>query len=45
MEMFSCINYYYADIFYVGMSFVDFYEFIPAGKTVLRDIIMRPRVA
>jgi len=31
--------------FYIGMSFVDFYEFVPAGKTIPHDIIMRPGVA
>lgn len=31
--------------FYIGMSFVDFYESIPAGKTIPQDIIMRPGVA
>ncbi len=32
-------------LFYTGMSFVDFYKFIPAGKTILNDIIIRPGVA
>jgi hypothetical protein len=31
--------------FYIGMSFVDFYESIPAGKTIPHDIIVRPGVA
>ena len=31
--------------FYIGMSFVDFYEFVPAGKTIPHDIIVRPGVA
>ena len=31
--------------FYVGMSFVDFYESVSAGKTILQDIIVRPGVA
>ena len=31
--------------FHIGMSFVDFYEFIPAGRTILQDIIVRPGVA
>ena len=32
-------------LFYLGMSFVSFYEFIPAGKTIPRDIVARPGVA
>jgi len=31
--------------FYIGMSFVDFYESIPAGKTIPHDIMVRPGVA
>jgi hypothetical protein len=31
--------------FYVGMSFVDFYESIPAGRTIPHDIIVRPGIA
>ena len=31
--------------FYIGMSFVDFYESVPAGKTIPHDIIVRPGVA
>lgn len=31
--------------FYIGMSFVGFYEFVPAGKTILQDIMVRPGVA
>jgi len=31
--------------FYIGMSFVDFYEFVPAGKTISHDIVARPGVA
>ena len=30
---------------YVGASFVSFYESVPAGETILHDIIVRPRVA
>jgi len=32
-------------LFYIGMSFVDFYESVPAGKTIPHDIIARPGVA
>lgn len=32
-------------LFYIGMSFVGFYEFISSGKTILKDIIARPGVA
>ncbi len=32
-------------LFYIGMSFVGFYESVPAGKTILHDIIARPGVA
>ncbi len=32
-------------LFYIGMSFVDFYEFVPAGKTIPHDIMVRPGVA
>jgi len=32
-------------LFYLGMSFVSFYEAVPAGKTILRDIVTRPGVA
>ncbi len=28
-----------------GMSFVSFYESVPAGKTILHDIVLRPGVA
>ena len=31
--------------FYIGMSFVDFYESVPAGKTIPHDIVVRPGVA
>jgi len=31
--------------FYIGMSFVDFYESVPAGKTIPDDIMVRPGVA
>ena len=31
--------------FYIGMSFVDFYESIPAGRTIQHDIIVRPGIA
>ena len=31
--------------FYIGMSFVDFYESIPAGRTIPQDIILRPGIA
>ena len=31
--------------FYIGMSFVDFYESIPAGRTIAQDIIARPGIA
>jgi len=31
--------------FYIGMSFVDFYESVPAGETIPHDIIVRPGVA
>ena len=30
---------------YAGMSFVDFYESVPAGKTIPQDIVTRPGVA
>ena len=32
-------------LFYIGMSFVDFYKSVPAGKTIPRDIVARPGVA
>ena len=32
-------------LFYIGMSFVSFYESIPAGKTIPHDIVVRPGVA
>ena len=32
-------------LFYIGMSFVSFYESIPAGKTIQHDIVDRPGVA
>ncbi len=31
--------------FYIGMSFVGFYEAVPSGKTIPHDIIVRPGVA
>ena len=31
--------------FYIGMSFIGFYEFVPVGKTIPHDIIMRPGIA
>ena len=31
--------------FYIGVSFVSFYESVPAGKTILHDIMARPGVA
>jgi hypothetical protein len=31
--------------FYIGMSFVDFYSSIPAGRTIPHDIIARPGIA
>ena len=31
--------------FYIGMSFVSFYESVPAGKTIPHDIVGRPGVA
>jgi len=31
--------------FYIGMSFVDFYESVPAGNTIPHDIMIRPGVA
>ena len=30
---------------YIGMSFVDCYESVPAGKTIPHDIVARPGVA
>ncbi|MBD3253368.1 hypothetical protein GF386_06550 [Candidatus Pacearchaeota archaeon] len=32
-------------LFYIGMSFVNFYESVPAGKTIPHDIIVRPGIA
>ena len=32
-------------LFYIGMSFVSFYESIPAGRTIPQDIVTRPGVA
>jgi len=32
-------------LLYIGMSFVSFYESVPAGKTILQDIIVRPGIA
>ena len=32
-------------LFYIGMSFVSFYESIQAGKTIPHDIVTRPGVA
>jgi len=31
--------------FYIGISFVSFYESVPAGKTIPHDIVVRPGVA
>jgi len=31
--------------FYIGVSFVGFYESVPAGKTILHDIFARPGIA
>lgn len=31
--------------FYIGMSFVSFYESVSAGKTIPQDIVVRPGVA
>lgn len=31
--------------FYIGTSFVDFYESVPTGKTIPHDIVVRPGVA
>ena len=31
--------------FYIGMSSVDFYESVPAGKTIPHDIVARPGIA
>ena len=30
---------------YVGMSFISFYESVPAGKTIAHDIIARPGIS
>jgi len=32
-------------LFYIGVSFVGFYESVPAGETIPQDIIARPGVA
>ena len=32
-------------LFFIGMSFVSFYESVPAGKTIPHDIVARPGVA
>ncbi|RME54572.1 hypothetical protein D6777_03380 [Candidatus Woesearchaeota archaeon] len=32
-------------LLFSGMSFVSFYESIPAGKIIMQDIILRPLVA
>jgi len=32
-------------LFYIGMSFVGFYNFIPGGKTISQDIVNRSGVA
>lgn len=32
-------------LFFIGMSFVGFYESVPSGKTILYDIVVRPGVA
>lgn len=31
--------------FYIGFFSVRFYEFIPAGNTILEDLVTRPRVS
>jgi hypothetical protein len=31
--------------FYIGMSAVNFYESVPAGKTIPNDILVRPGIA
>lgn len=31
--------------FYIGFSFVNFYDTVPAGKTIPQDIVMRPGIA
>jgi len=31
--------------FYIGISFIVFYESVPAGKTIPHDIVVRPGVA
>jgi hypothetical protein len=30
---------------YIGMSFVSFYEHVPAGRTIPHDIVTRPGIA
>ena len=32
-------------LFFIGMSFVSFYDSVPAGKTIPQDIILRPGIA
>jgi len=32
-------------LLYIGMSIVKFYGSVPAGKTILQDIIVRPGIA
>jgi len=32
-------------LFYIGMSFVGFYESVPAGETIPHDVIARPGLA
>jgi len=32
-------------LFYIGISFVGFYESVSAGKTIMHDIIARPGIA
>ena len=32
-------------LLYIGMSDVNFYRSIPAGSTIMQDIIVRPKVA
>jgi len=32
-------------LFCLGMNFVDYYDSIPAGRTILQDIINRPGIA
>jgi len=32
-------------LFYFGMSIANSYKFVPAGKTILHDILVRPGIA